>query len=183
MESAMRIAFWASALLITLAAAIAAQADDSVGAVAGTSVTYTTEKSKTRIEITSESGRRYVIRAKRDATVSPGAKAEVRVIGAVKGSAIVLIDSYPSLPGGMSYCQAGQERFLRVISMAKKQAEETLRIKVESCRENLELASPGIEWRPESSTLRINWLLGPSSRGSPEERTIRLRADGTPDEH
>jgi len=182
MESAMRIAFWASALLITLAVAIAAQADDSVGAVAGTSVTCTTEKSKTRLEITSESAR-YVIRVKRDATVSPGAKAEVKVIGAVKGSAIVLVDSYPSLPGGMSYCQAGQERFLRVISMAKKQAKETLRVKVESCRENLELASPGIEWLPESSTLRINWLLGPGRKGSPEERTIRLRADGTPDEH
>jgi hypothetical protein len=59
---------------------------------------------------------------------------------------VVLVDSYPSIPGGLSMCQAGEERFLRVVASTGGKAEETFRLKVASCRENLELAAPALEW-------------------------------------
>jgi hypothetical protein len=123
-----------------------------------------------------------VVRVQRDKDVS--AKAEptrVEVLGEVKDIAIILVDTHPSIPGGMSYCQAGEERFLRIISISKKPPEEAFCVKIESCRDNIELVSPGIEWLPESSILRIHWLLGPSAKGMPEVRTIRIGADGSPD--
>ncbi len=58
---------------------------------------------------------RYALSVARDSTVSPKAKPTgIKVVGEIKGSVIILIDTYPSLPGGMSYCQAGEERFLRI---------------------------------------------------------------------
>jgi hypothetical protein len=66
-------------------------------------------------------------------------------------------------------------------SISKKRPEETFRAKVESCRNNVELTPPGIEWLPESLTLRIHWLLPPDRKGMPEVRTIRLGPDGRPD--
>lgn len=48
------------------------------------------------------------------------------------------------------------------------------RIKLASCRQNIELGSPGLEWRPESSTLDIEWLSGPTKPGEPAELTLRI---------
>jgi hypothetical protein len=80
----------------------------------------------------------------------------------------------------MSYCQAGEESFLRVISVAAKTPKETLKLKLESCRENLELESEGVEWLPQTGTLRIHWLTGPAGNGTPEVREINLSNNGTP---
>jgi len=78
----------------------------------------------------------------------------------------------------MSFCQAGEERFLRIILISKKPPVEKRRIKLSSCRDNIEMASPGIEWLPESSILRINWLQGPDTNGVSEERVLQIDDNG-----
>jgi hypothetical protein len=77
----------------------------------------------------------------------------------------------------LSYCQAGEEQFLRVISTAGEKAFQTFVTKLSSCRETLELAEPGLEWNEPSSSLQIHWLTGPS--GSEDERTIVVANDGS----
>jgi hypothetical protein len=177
----MRIVYSVSALLLVIFACASTHADDSVLLSSGGSIHYSTENSKTRLDIRIPTGMRYALSVARDSTVSPKAKPTgVKVVGEIKGSVIILVDTYPSVPGGMSYCQAGEERFLRIISISTKRPKETFRVKLESCRDNLELASPGIEWVPESSTLHIHWLLGPAGKGTPEERTILIGPDGRP---
>jgi hypothetical protein len=176
----MRIAFWDS--LLVLASLVVALAQDPVALAAPDSIPNSRESSTSRLEIHTQEGKRYVLRVLRDSTVPSKAQpSEVRVVGELRGSAIIVVDSYRSKPGGMSYCQAGHERFLRIVTVLSKPPQETFRVKIESCRENIELASPGIEWSPESSTLRIHWLLGPSGKGTPEERTVRIGRDGKPD--
>ena len=69
---------------------------------------------------------------------------------------------------------------LRVLAMSGKQPKETLRIKLESCRENIELATPGIVWQAPSSTLNLDWLQGPMQKGMPESRVIRIDETGHP---
>jgi len=109
--------------------------------------------------------------------VTPAATpSNVQLVAEVTGTTLVVVDTYPSLPGGLAYCQAGEERFLRVIALAPAGPEEMLRIKLASCRQNIELTDPGVEWLESSSTLRVHWLLGPSSRAQPEELTLRIGA-------
>jgi hypothetical protein len=177
----MRITSFVSTLLVVFAGITLAQAQHSVVSSDGTSIRSSASHSRTRLDIRTRVGKRYALFLSRDSTISAGAQpTAVNVVGEIKGTAIIITDSYPSIPGGMSYCQAGEERFLRVISTSKKRPTETLRMKIESCRENLELDSTGIEWSPESSTLRIRWLAGPAIKGAPEVRTIRIGPEGKP---
>ena len=148
---------------------------------AGNSISYAGESAKTQLEFRTREGARYILSVERNSTVSPNFKPiDITIVGEVQGSVVILVDTYPSIPGGLSYCQAGKERFLRVISISKKPPEETIRVKLASCRDNIELGSPGIEWVRESSTLRIHWLQGPVSRQKPEELTVRIGSDGKP---
>ena len=131
------------------------------------------------LEFKLSSGNHYAVPAERDATVLKNTKPrKIKIVGEVKDVAVVLIDTYPSIPGGMSYCQAGEERFLRVVSLVKKTPVETFHTKLESCRDNIELASPGLAWSAESTTLVIHWLQGPTSPGKPETRTLVIDAEG-----
>ena len=131
------------------------------------------------LEFKLPSGDRYVVPAKLDATVLKNSKpGEIRIVGEVKHVAVVLIDTYPSIPRGMSNCQAGEESFLRVVSLVKKTPVETFYTKLESCRDNIELASPGLAWSAESTTLVIHWLQGPTSPGQAEMRTLVIDAQG-----
>src|SRR3954453_16324157 len=41
---------------------------------------------------------------------------------------------------------------------ARKPPIESLRVKLKSCREEIELESPGIEWQAQTSALRVRWL-------------------------
>jgi len=173
----MQIAFWASTLLLATIGLAAAYRPMAVSA--GNSISYAGESSKTQLEFRTRDGARYIVSAERDSTVSPNVKpSDIAVVGEVQGSVVILIDTYPSIPGGLAYCQAGKERFLRVISISKKPPEETIRVKLASWRDNIELASPGIEWLPESSTLHIHWLLGPATRQKREELTVRIGSGG-----
>ena len=172
----MRIAFLASSLILGLLSCAAA---DRIELPSGGSLRVATKSAKTQFDVSSADGASHRVSVERDATVSPkAAPANVKIIGQVNPSVVILVDSYPSVPGGMSMCQAGEERFLRVISIAKKPAQETYRLKLESCRDNIELASPGLEWRADSSTLAIKWLGGPGAKGKPEERTLKIAPDG-----
>lgn len=175
----MRIAFWASAVLIALGPISQAVAKGSVPLPSSGTIYYSVSRGKTKLSIQTAQGGWYVLRMERDATVSClSDPRDLTVVGEIKGTALIIIDTYPSIPGGMSYCQAGAERFLRVISIAKKPAVETYRVKLESCRENIELGSPGVDWRPESSQLSIHWLQGPGKDQRPADLTTRIGADG-----
>lgn len=172
----MPIAFWARAFL--LSAASLAAATHTVQIPSGGELSYAANRGKTVFTVTGPKAAVQRVSVSRDATVA--AKSEpstVKVIAHIKPSVIVLTDSYPSIPGGMSMCQAGEERFLRVLSAAKP-ARETYHLKLESCRDNLELASPGLEWKEDSSTLVIKWLPGPGTKGKPEQRTLQIGPDG-----
>jgi len=175
----MQIAFWVSAFLVATISSTVAGGPVSVPT--GNAISYPGESAKTPLKFRTREGTSYVVSVERDSTVSPRAKpSAITVVGEVKGSVVILIDTYPSIPGGLSYCQAGEERFLRVISISKEPPEETMRVKLASCRDNIELASPGVEWLPESSTLRVQWLLGPATRRNREELTVVIGSDGKP---
>ena len=178
----MRTAFSASAaLLLAFFLQAPARGLESTAPAAATVSSPAVRNAKTRLEIRTPAGTRHVLWLKRDATVSATARpTAVEVIGEVKGAAVVLVDTYPSLPGGMSYCQAGEERFLRVVSILKNPPRETFRVKVASCRDNIELAAPGIEWLPGAATLRLRWLPGAAPKGLAEERTLVIGRDGKP---
>ena len=127
-----------------------------------------------KIEIRTKSGATYSASLDVDGTVAAGAApTDVKVIAELVDT-LLIVDTYNSLPGGMSYCQAGEESFLRVVSTASGVPEETTRVKLNSCRQNIELGSPGLEWQPDSSTLQLRWLSGPGTRGVPAELTLRI---------
>ena len=67
-----------------------------------------------------------------------------------------------------------QERFLRVLRLEHDVADVTLNLKLVSCWQAIELADIGVEWSTVDSSLRIRWLLGPTSRMTPEELLLRL---------
>ncbi|HXD33134.1 MAG TPA: hypothetical protein VN643_18575 [Pyrinomonadaceae bacterium] len=177
----MRTTFFASALILGCIAAAAPQARKPRVSRAPISITSTVQHSKTRLVIRTRVGKRYSLLVSRDSNVSANAQPnKVKVIGVINKTAIILADVYPSIPGSLSYCGAGEESFLRVISVATKPPKETLKLKLESCRENLELDSEGVEWLPQTGTLRIHWLTGPAGNGTPEVREISLTNEGRP---
>lgn len=172
----MRMRFWASAPAL---AVVLAAPQGQAPLPSGGHISYAAAGTKTRLAIETKSGKRYEASVERDSMVAAGAQpSKVEVIGEVPGKAVILTDRYASVPLGMHYCQAGEERFLRVITLAGGRGRDTLHLKIASCRDNLELAEPGLEWNAENATLRIHWLQGPSKKE--EERTIRIGKDGRP---
>ncbi len=177
----MRITFWAS-LLLALSSVQVAQARDVDPGRNNPVPARPAANSWVPLEVQSPSGTRYSVWVARDASIPARVGPDnIEFVAEIGKRAIVFIDSYPSNPGGMSYCQAGHERFLRVASITRKLAVETFHVKVESCRDNIELASDGIEWRPQSQTLHIHWLQGPQGSGTPEKRDIHISSATAPD--
>lgn len=140
-----RIEFWVSALCIACAPAVPPRAD-------APPLTAASE-----IDVAWDNDRQR-IRVKRDDTVDSQAVSQAVEVIARRGAAVVLIDTYASRSSGMSLCQAGEERFLRVITRGDVRARETWSMKLESCHENIELASPGYDWDAASGTLQLQWL-------------------------
>ena len=174
----MRIVYLASAIL--LACAVAAPQSRKPRGSQAASITAAAKQSQTQLLIRTRIGKHYSLLVTRDSTIAPSVKpTTVKIVGDIDGQTIIVTDVYPSIPGGMSYCQAGEESFLRVISLTAKPPRETLKLKLESCRGNLELDSGGIEWLPQTRTLRIHWLTGPGGNGAPEVREINLTSKGT----
>jgi hypothetical protein len=175
----MRIKFWASVLLV--GTAVSASAQRSVSLASGKLLTASVDKARTLFTVPKPPGRTYRLHVERDATVAADmAPASLKLVAEIPGSAVILVDAYPSIPGGISYCQAGEESFLRVIAISGKHPVETYRTKLESCRDNLELASAGLTWSPETKTLDIQWLSAPGNGGKPENRTLKIGVGGKP---
>ena len=176
----MRIVCWASALIVIGAACSDAcrAAGEKPQSVTASVVRSATEHGQTRVDVQLDGGRRASMLLARDADVAAGSDpVAVTIVGVLPAAAIVLVDTYRSTAGGLSQCQAGEERFLRVVSLAEGNAAQTFALKVASCRTNLELGDPGIEWDTASRTVRVHWLTGPS--GAPETRAIRIDTDGS----
>lgn len=177
----MRTLFWASAL--AAGTLFAAAPLGKMDLPSGGSVTYSTAGSNTRFEIRTKAGQHYEVSVQRDSMVSPKAQpSKVQMLGEIPGKALILTDAYPSVALGMSLCQAGEEQFLRVITLAGGSARQTLHLKLASCRDNIELADSGLEWNPKSATLQLHWLEGPDTKGKSEERSIHIGPDGQPAE-
>lgn len=168
----MRIAFWASAFLL---ASLAAQAAERAVTASGLSVSAASVGKDAQFSVTSSDGRVRKLSLGRDAAVSRTAKnADVAVIGEVPGQLLIVTDAYPSQAKGLSRCQAGEERFLRVIGLAEGSAREVLSAKVASCLDNLELADPGLTWSASTGTLDVKWLAGPPTERRPASLTLTL---------
>jgi hypothetical protein len=131
--------------------------------------------SAARVTVATQEGGRIILPAIEDASIAPGESVSAKELGEAP-SVVAIVDTYPSLMGGMSYCQAGEEKFLRIFSTAKAKPAETFRLKVASCRDNLELADGGLQWNGDAHTISIDWLMGPS--GHKETRELRVEADG-----
>lgn len=174
----MRMPCWISLLLL---APVIGAAQGQVPLPSGGSVRYSGKASQTRLTIIAPGKKPQRVSLARDSTVAARSlPSDIRIVGEIPGEVLILVNTYPSIPGGMSYCQAGEEKFLRAVSIARTPPRETLRIKLGSCLQGIELTGPGLEWDRPSATLRIHWLLGPSRKGEPEERTIRIGPDGAP---
>lgn len=143
---------------------------------AGGSIAYGARGPNTILSIATAPGKHYQLKLLRDSTVAPAVPPRgLAILGQVANKVIILTDVYPSIPGGMSYCQAGEEKFLRVIRLSAASAVEKYRTKLESCRQNLELATPGVEWQPTTGTLSVHWLSGPGSVGRAQTLTINIQ--------
>jgi hypothetical protein len=177
----MRTVFWVSLLLAIGASPLAKSETSAVTSDRG-AAGHAASDYKIKLDIRSEAGVSYRVRVSRDGTVSRSAKpTKIEAIGEIAGVAVIFVDTYPSIPGGMSYCQAGEERFLHIVSIKKMPPIETFHEKIESCRDNFELASPGVEWLPESSTIRINKFPSPGATAASDSQTIRIGSDGKPE--
>jgi hypothetical protein len=153
----------------------AALATEALTLSGGRTLTFSTVSGTTQIDI-QEKGARQSIRVVRDGRVAPAASPiRVKLVAEIASSAAIVVDTYPSVGAGMARCRAGEESFLRVISFARAPALDTLRIKLESCRDDIELASPGLAWDPATATLSVRWLSGPTSLGKEEELTLRIQ--------
>lgn len=124
-------------------------------------------------ELVTPGGRKLRIAAIADEYVRLDAGVDIQVIAEMESS-VVVVDTYLSRPGSGSYCQAGQERFLRILRLDNDVAQATLSIKLASCWQEIELNDPGVEWSAADSRLHVQWLFGPTSKMRPEELTIRL---------
>lgn len=130
---------------------------------------------KARLEIKLPDAKAQILPLKTDASVNPKSpSATVDLMAYVSNNTLLIQDTYASRPGPLSMCQAGEETFLRVIQLAP--LKEILRLKLASCRENIELASSGLEWQPDTATLKIHWLSNPNSTA--QEKTLQISSKG-----
>ena len=175
---ATRIACWASVGLLVITCTSNNDKTRATGRVQPSVVTARTEGGRTVLDVRSV-GASHVLTVDRDATVaSSAAPTRATVVGEIAGQVVVVVDSYRSIAGGMSYCGAGVERFLRVLSIAVVPPVETYRLKLASCRDNIELAVDSMAWQPDSAALRVHWLNGPNARHRAQVTTLRIARDG-----
>ena len=122
--------------------------------------------------------RQFELAAPLDETVTPGAApARVDVLGWT-ARAVIVADSYASASPGMSLCQAGHERFLRIVALGEAQATLVFTTKLESCRENIELAEP-LRLSGDARTLNATWL-EPHPQIHEATLIVRFDDDGLP---
>ncbi len=68
---------------------------------------------------------------------------------------------------------------MRVLAVVEQRLQETLRSKLASCRENVELASDAPRWTPVGATVSIRWLSAPG--GDRQQATVyKIDPSGAP---
>ncbi|MBZ5622242.1 MAG: hypothetical protein LAQ69_26460 [Acidobacteriia bacterium] len=150
-------------------------ASDAVPLPAGGTLRYFTRGDQTVVEVVTPDthGAAGRLALNRDQTVAPKSAAQLKLVAQVGKLVLIVSDRYASRPGPMSYCQAGHEEFLRVLTIAPR-VRETFQLKLQGCRSNSELAEQGVVWKPESSTLEIHWLNGPGADEHNQSRAYRI---------
>jgi hypothetical protein len=134
-----------------------------IALTSGGTLLYSTVRNRTRVELrpakksaAKTAAAKIDVLLSRDETVATGSPIQAFELLAEKPSGVyVVTDRYTSRPGPMSYCQAGQEQFVRVLARSRG-LRETFSIKVLSCRSNLELGPAGLSWDNASSTLTVD---------------------------
>lgn len=77
-----------------------------------------------------------------------------------RGNLALVMDSYASRPQGMSRCQAGFERYVRLIDLAART--ERFAKRAESCLHDVVPGDPPATWSSDGRTLTVNLLSEPS---------------------
>jgi hypothetical protein len=173
----MRISFLASFFLLGLS--VCSGEHTPLQLHGGLSLTYAADGDQTIFSFQAPGEKATQVAVARDETVARSTAPDaVKVVADVPDSILVLTDSYPSIQGGLSYCQAGEESFLRVFLLSGKHPVETYHTKLESCRNNIELASPGLNWSAETRTIAINWISAPGTVGKSKTMAVKIGADG-----
>src|SRR5687768_6432013 len=76
--------------------------------------------------------------------IDPAGVREVRIMR-TRGSLVALTDSYASRPQGMSYCQAGEEVYFRVVDKAARK--ERYSKLIDSCLGRVLSVDPPVAWK------------------------------------
>lgn len=100
--------------------------------------------------------------------IDPAGMRRIRVMR-TRGSLVALTDSYASKPQGMSYCQAGEEVYFRVVDKAARK--ERYSKLIDSCLGRALSVDPPVAWK-STYTATLNLLREPAV-------TVTLGADGT----
>src|SRR3954471_17183360 len=135
----MRTVCSASALVAALALGVGAAAQADGGTVQAAAA----GPGKTRLSFARTPSRPASLVVSRDAVVPAAAQPQAAaIVGRVGDDVVIVTDDYRSrLNLGGGQCGAGEERFLRVIRLAPKPAQETYRVKLASCWDDIELQS------------------------------------------
>jgi hypothetical protein len=167
----MRIASWNNWTLIAALVAVATQA---LPAAAQQHPELRLERGRiaSNLLLSGAEGASLRVPLVTDATALPRSATSVREVGRVPGRYLVIIDTHASRPQGMRRCQAGEEVWLRVISLGDT-PREWQRIKLASCLDNIEAAEPPVSFNAASGTLEIRWIAGPMG-GAVRSQTIAL---------
>lgn len=94
-----------------------------------------------------------------DAAAIDAAQGNSVEVVARRGDRVLVIDGWASKPQGMSRCQAGRERWLRLIDLAGRR--ELFSKLVESCLHDVEPGNPVATWPDGSDTIRVDLLSEP----------------------
>ncbi len=147
----------------------------------GRTVRLSSGPETTTLTLSQAQGAPVSVELDRDQDVAPSAPLlDLAAIAEVEGRAFIITDGYPSVPGGLSYCRAGEEQFLRVLVVSGQLLRQMLRLKLASCRDNVELASDGLRWAPDSMTLSVHWLFAPGTDQQPATQEYNIDPSGIP---
>lgn len=98
---------------------------------------------------------------------------DVRLLG-TRGRFVLLVDSYASRKQGLSRCQSGNERYVRLIDLDQRR--ERFTKLAESCLKNIEPGDPIAAWEKDGRGFVVNSLPGPSASYT-LDRYGRVRAE------
>ena len=166
----------ASAILFASLISPCLKAQQTLTLSSGAPLTATSTRTTTILHLF---GKRIPL--KRDNTVAPSSEPTLKLIAELPGKALLFTDTYRSRPMGLSRCRAGEEQFLRLITLIPRPA-ETFHFKLASCRDNIELADDGLQWSSSVQILTLHWLTPHASKANtlalhiaPNGRAVQTR--------